>query len=142
MKAHVTYNLLDESGEPVSSWHTRNKLVEYHDKGSLGYSQFISKEILENSGLLLVAADRYNMDRLKLMREDRLCRSIDVGSVVNILALAKQYCCHDLRKTCMRSLEYPEAGKAVLTMQTDDFEALCQNFPSVHKELFFHKLSK
>ncbi|GJN20681.1 hypothetical protein PR202_gb08084 [Eleusine coracana subsp. coracana] len=69
---------------------------------------------------LLVAADRYHMDRLKLMCEERLHRSIDVGSVADILALAEQHGCHGLRKTCIKFLESPDALDAVLT--TDDLE--------------------
>ncbi|CAO2035133.1 unnamed protein product [Urochloa humidicola] len=38
---------------------------------------------------LLVAADRYNIQRLKLLCEDRLCNHIDTGSLVTILALAE-----------------------------------------------------
>ncbi|GJN20682.1 hypothetical protein PR202_gb08085 [Eleusine coracana subsp. coracana] len=86
---------------------------------------------------LFVAADRYGMDRLKLMCEDRLRSIVDVASVSNILALAEQYCCHGLRKTCIRFLESPEALDAVLAMPTDDFECLCRSCPSVFKELFF-----
>ncbi|KAE8793312.1 BTB/POZ domain containing protein [Hordeum vulgare] len=38
---------------------------------------------------LLVAADRYNMERLKLICQDKLCRRIDGSSVANVLALAE-----------------------------------------------------
>uniref|UniRef100_A0ACD5Y5N9 Uncharacterized protein n=1 Tax=Avena sativa TaxID=4498 RepID=A0ACD5Y5N9_AVESA len=45
---------------------------------------------------LLVAADMYSMERLKLICEDKLCKYIDVGTVANILALAEAHHCHVL----------------------------------------------
>ncbi|GJM84607.1 hypothetical protein PR202_ga00292 [Eleusine coracana subsp. coracana] len=88
---------------------------------------------------LLVEADRYDMDRLKLMCEERLHRSIDVGSVADILALAEQHGCHGLRKTCIKFLESQDALDAVLA--TDDLERFCRSSPSVFRELFF-KMTK
>ncbi|KAL6992963.1 BTB/POZ and MATH domain-containing protein 4 [Sarracenia purpurea var. burkii] len=43
---------------------------------------------------LLVAADRYDLARLRMMCESLLCKDISVDSVGNILALADRY--HDL----------------------------------------------
>ena len=40
----------------------------------------------------LVAADKYGLDRLKLICEDKLCSLIDTSSVATILALAEQRC--------------------------------------------------
>ncbi|RCV32476.1 hypothetical protein SETIT_7G005700v2 [Setaria italica] len=51
---------------------------------------------------LLVAADRYGMERLKLVCEDSLCKHIDTGSVATILALAEQHNCQGLKKACFR----------------------------------------
>ncbi|CAN6311124.1 unnamed protein product [Urochloa humidicola] len=56
---------------------------------------------------LLVAADRYNLERLKLICEDKLCSHIDLDSVVTILALAEQHHCHGLREACIRFLGSP-----------------------------------
>ncbi|XP_039780630.1 BTB/POZ and MATH domain-containing protein 1-like [Panicum virgatum] len=60
---------------------------------------------------LLVAADRYSMERLKLMCEEKLCQYIDVGSVATILALAEQHHCHGLKKACFCFLSSPERLK-------------------------------
>jgi speckle-type POZ protein len=83
---------------------------------------------------LFVSADRYGMDKLKLMCEDRLSRSVDVGSVANILTLADQHSCHVLRKTCIQFLESRDALSAVLA--TDDFEQLCRSCPSAQGAAF------
>nr|CAB3494684.1 unnamed protein product [Digitaria exilis] len=82
---------------------------------------------------LLVAADRYNLDRLKLICEDNLCMHIDTGSVVTILALAKQHHCHGLKQACFHFLSSPLNLNAV--MATDGFDHLTRSCPSVLKEL-------
>ncbi|TVU42458.1 hypothetical protein EJB05_08865, partial [Eragrostis curvula] len=50
---------------------------------------------------LLVAADRYGMERMKLMCESILCRNIDVESVASTLALADQHHCNQLKDVCI-----------------------------------------
>ncbi|KAL6643088.1 hypothetical protein ACP70R_021269 [Stipagrostis hirtigluma subsp. patula] len=50
---------------------------------------------------LLVAADRYDLERLKLICEDKLCKRIGVGTVETILALAEQHHCDVLKKACL-----------------------------------------
>ncbi|TVU42432.1 hypothetical protein EJB05_08837, partial [Eragrostis curvula] len=50
---------------------------------------------------LLVAADRYAMERMKLMSESILCRNIDVESVASTLALADQHHCNKLKDVCI-----------------------------------------
>ena len=46
---------------------------------------------------LLVAADRYALDRLRLMCEAKLCRGIDARTVATTLALAEQHRCASQR---------------------------------------------
>jgi speckle-type POZ protein len=46
---------------------------------------------------LLEAADRYDLQRLKLICEDRLCQQIDVSTVATTLALAEQHHCQALK---------------------------------------------
>ncbi|TVU42430.1 hypothetical protein EJB05_08835, partial [Eragrostis curvula] len=50
---------------------------------------------------LLVAADRYGMERMKLMCESILCRNIDVENVASTLALADQHHCNKLKDVCI-----------------------------------------
>lgn len=82
---------------------------------------------------LLVAADRYNLPRLKLICEDKLCKYIDVGTVATILALAEQHHCHGLKKACFRFLSSPENLKVAVA--SESFDHLSKNCPSVMKEL-------
>jgi len=50
---------------------------------------------------LLVAADRYAMERMKLMCESILSKRIDVHSVATTLALADQHHCEKLKDACI-----------------------------------------
>ncbi|XP_037409329.1 BTB/POZ and MATH domain-containing protein 1-like [Triticum dicoccoides] len=50
---------------------------------------------------LLVAADRYAMDRMKLMCEVILCKSLDVETAATTLALADQHHCSKLKDACV-----------------------------------------
>ena len=82
---------------------------------------------------LLVAADKYNLERLKLMCEDKLCKHINTASAETILALAEQHNCRGLKEACFDFLSAPTCLDAV--METDGFEYLTKNCPGVIKEL-------
>ncbi|KAF8681978.1 hypothetical protein HU200_045434 [Digitaria exilis] len=82
---------------------------------------------------LLVAADRYNLERLKLLCENKLCGYIDVGKVTIILALAEQHNCHELKKACLDFLSSPANLKAAVA--SDGFKHLSRSCPSVLEEL-------
>ncbi|KAI4990696.1 hypothetical protein ZWY2020_039067 [Hordeum vulgare] len=83
---------------------------------------------------LLVAADRYNMDRLKLVCEDKLCKYIDVGTAANMLALAEAHHCHVLKGACFDFLR--SAANLIPVVANDGFEHLRVACPSLVKELF------
>ncbi|TKW02952.1 hypothetical protein SEVIR_7G045600v4 [Setaria viridis] len=82
---------------------------------------------------LLVAADRYNLERLKLICEHKLCKCIEASTLATILALSEQHHCHGLKKACFNFLSSPVNLTAVLA--TDAFEYLNKSCPSVLKEL-------
>ncbi|KAL6883421.1 hypothetical protein ACP4OV_010835 [Aristida adscensionis] len=82
---------------------------------------------------LLVAADKYSLERLKLICEDRLCGHIDMASAGTILALAEQHHCPGLKEACFRFLMSPSTLNAV--MATDGFDHLARSCPFVLKEL-------
>ncbi|EER91588.1 BTB/POZ and MATH domain-containing protein 1 [Sorghum bicolor] len=82
---------------------------------------------------LLVAADRYSMERLKLVCEDRLCRHIKVASVATTLALAEQHRCRGLKEACLQFLESPAVLNAVAA--DEGFDYLANTCPSVLKDL-------
>ncbi|KAF7081461.1 hypothetical protein CFC21_085400 [Triticum aestivum] len=82
---------------------------------------------------LLVAADRYDVQRLKLICEEKLCSHLDTDTVATSLVLAEQHSCHGLKEACLQFLASPanlEAMKA-----SDGYVHLKSSCPSVLKEL-------
>ncbi|KAG6582269.1 BTB/POZ and MATH domain-containing protein 2-like isoform X1 [Cucurbita moschata] len=82
---------------------------------------------------LLAAADRYALDRLKLLCEAKLCEDIAINTVATTLALAEQHHCFQLKAACLRFIAMPENLKAV--MQSDGFDYLKESCPAVLTEL-------
>ncbi|RCV42012.1 hypothetical protein SETIT_9G180700v2 [Setaria italica] len=70
---------------------------------------------------LLVAADRYNLERLKLLREQKLCEYIDVGTVTTIWPGPS------------RATRLPWTEEAAVA--SDGFEHLSRSCPSVMKQI-------
>lgn len=90
-------------------------------------------ETMAMSEHLLVAADRYNLERLKLICEHNLCDHINLSSVGTILALAEQHVCQGLKKACLVFLKSGDNLKAALG--TNGFQHLANSCPSILMEL-------
>ncbi|XP_031285461.1 BTB/POZ and MATH domain-containing protein 2-like [Pistacia vera] len=82
---------------------------------------------------LLAAADRYGLDRLRLLCETNLCEDVAINTVATTLALAEHHHCFQLKAVCLKFVAMPENLRAV--MQTDGFEYLKESCPSVLTEL-------
>ncbi|XP_048526813.1 BTB/POZ and MATH domain-containing protein 2-like [Triticum urartu] len=82
---------------------------------------------------LLVAADRYDLERLKLICEDKLCNRIDTNSVATILALTEQHNCPELKAACLVFLSLTTNLEAA--MKSEGFEYLTKSCPGVMKDL-------
>lgn len=82
---------------------------------------------------LLEAADRYDMQRLKLICEDKLCRHLDVSSAATTLVLAEQHNCRGLKDACIEFLLSHHVLEEV--MATDGFEHLTKSCPALVKEI-------
>lgn len=80
---------------------------------------------------LLSAADRYDLTRLRRVCESHLCKDISVNSVSRTLALADLYHATDLKAVCLRFA----AENLAAVMQSDGFEYLKENCPSLQSEL-------
>ncbi|KAE8797671.1 hypothetical protein D1007_27138 [Hordeum vulgare] len=85
------------------------------------------------AGHLLVAADRYNIGRLKVICEDKLCSHIDSNMVATSLALAEQHGFRRLKEACLQFLASPSNLDAM--MSSDGYEHLKSSCPAVLKEL-------
>ncbi|CAD6205455.1 unnamed protein product [Miscanthus lutarioriparius] len=93
----------------------------------------VSKE--EESAMsqhLLEAADRFSLQRLKLICEENLCGCIDTISVVTTLVLAEQHGCQGLKEKCFEFLK--STGLNAL-IATDGFNHLSTSCPAVLEEL-------
>ncbi|KAK8954466.1 BTB/POZ and MATH domain-containing protein 1 [Platanthera zijinensis] len=82
---------------------------------------------------LLAAADRYALERLRLLCEVKLCEDVAINTVATTLALAEQHQCAQLKSVCLKFVALPENLRAV--MQSEGFEYLKTSCPSVLTEL-------
>ncbi|PAN43416.1 hypothetical protein PAHAL_8G234400 [Panicum hallii] len=82
---------------------------------------------------LLVAADRYDMERLKSMCEFVLCMHVSEDVAVSTLVLAEQHGCHQLKEACFKILG--SSGKYKELLVGDDLEHLASSSPSLLVEL-------
>ncbi|KAH9742654.1 btb/poz and math domain-containing protein 4 [Citrus sinensis] len=80
---------------------------------------------------LLAAADRYGLERLRLMCGSHLCKDISVNSVAKILSLADEHHATELKAVCLRFA----AENLAAVMRSDGFEYLKENCPSLQSEL-------
>jgi len=100
-----------------------------HDDDELGLGGHATKKLQD----LLAAADRYALDRLKLLCASKLWDNISVDTVASTLTCAEMYNCPDLQKRCIDFFaDEKNFKKAVLT---DDFAQLVLKFPSILAEL-------
>ncbi|CAL5003247.1 unnamed protein product [Urochloa decumbens] len=76
---------------------------------------------------LLVAADRYAMERLKLMCQSILCENLGVQTVATTLALADQHNCDKLKDACIEFM----ASVMDAVMTTQGYMNLKRTCPSV-----------
>ncbi|KAL5554607.1 hypothetical protein UlMin_042008 [Ulmus minor] len=63
------------------------------------------------TGKLLAGAERYGLERLRLMCESHFCKDILVNSIAEILALVDQYNASDLKVFCLKFAGEYLAGK-------------------------------
>ncbi|CAL4997517.1 unnamed protein product [Urochloa decumbens] len=82
---------------------------------------------------LLVAADRYAMERLKLMCQSIICRSLSVQTVATTFALADQHQCDKLKDAC---IEFVTSSNAIDDVAaTQGYKNLKRTCPFVVIEL-------
>lgn len=84
---------------------------------------------MEMARHLLVAADRYAMERLKLMCQSILCENLHVQTVATTLALADQHNCGLLKDACIAFITNSNVMDAVAA--TEGYNDLKRTCPSV-----------
>ena len=78
---------------------------------------------------LLVAADRFDLSRLRAMCEARLCESVDVDTVANTLMLAELNHANALKRACMSFIAV-NLSDVMGTEGYDDMIASCPHLAS------------
>uniref|UniRef100_A0A0D9VF92 Speckle-type POZ protein n=1 Tax=Leersia perrieri TaxID=77586 RepID=A0A0D9VF92_9ORYZ len=82
---------------------------------------------------ILVAANRYNVKKLKLICEEKLLKHIDNNMVATTLALAEKYRCHRLKEACFEFLDSPSNLESMV--ESDGYEHLKTSCPFVLNEI-------
>lgn len=134
MKDHNTNSIKVEDMEPLVFkallhfiyWDSLPDMQEFAGLNSKWASTSMAQH-------LLAAADRYGLDRLRLLCEANLIEDVAINTVATTLALAEQHHCFQLKAVCLKFVAMPENLRAV--MQTDGFEYLKESCPSVLTEL-------
>uniref|UniRef100_A0ACD6ABY8 Uncharacterized protein n=1 Tax=Avena sativa TaxID=4498 RepID=A0ACD6ABY8_AVESA len=83
---------------------------------------------------LLVAADRYAMERMKLMCEDKLGRRISDKTVATTLALADQHHCSKLKDACIEFINSLTTMDDVVA--SEGYEHLKRSCPNVFVDIW------
>jgi len=93
-----------------------------------------SPNVDEMASKLLFPADKYQLDHLKLMCEEVLCRDVKVENVVDVLVLADKHNANQLKTICLKFI----ATHASETMQTPSWKSLkpAQEYHSLVTEVF------
>jgi speckle-type POZ protein len=84
---------------------------------------------------LIVAADMYGLDRLKVMCERRLALDMDVSTAASTLDLADQRNCSQLRAKCIEFITGGSKKTLSAVLATDGYKHLVERSPLMMNEL-------
>ncbi|XP_078150670.1 BTB/POZ and MATH domain-containing protein 2-like [Carex rostrata] len=93
-------------------------------------------KMLTDTGMaqhLLVAADQFALDKLRISCEKKLCEGLKVSNVCTVLSLADQHNLSTLKGACLQYLSSPKT--LVSSMATDGYIHLVKSCPSIAKEI-------
>ncbi|KAJ1687379.1 hypothetical protein LUZ63_018769 [Rhynchospora breviuscula] len=93
-------------------------------------SETVSAEMAQH---LFVAADRYAIEGLKALCEDKLCDNISLDTISSTLALAEQHNSRRLKTSCLEFIAVPDT--LMSWMLTEDSAVPMRNFPTIIAEL-------
>ncbi|KAJ4813821.1 BTB/POZ and MATH domain-containing protein 2 [Rhynchospora pubera] len=102
-------------------------LPDLNEFGSIQIKETSASAIMAQH--LLAAADRYSIERLKMICEEKLLGTISIDTVATTLALAEQHGCGRLNEACIEFLS--RGGNLKEVMDTDGFGHLMLSCPSM-----------
>jgi len=82
---------------------------------------------------LLVAADQFALTRLRAICEQRLCETVDEGSVATTLTLAEQNHASELKRVCLEFISSSE--KLAEVMASEGFKHMVASCPHLQVEI-------
>lgn len=83
---------------------------------------------------LLVAADRYAMERMKLMCESKLCEVLYAKTVASTLALADQHHCSQLKDACIEFMN--SSNRICDVVASKGYEQLKRECPTIIADIW------
>ncbi|XP_044951355.1 BTB/POZ and MATH domain-containing protein 1-like [Hordeum vulgare subsp. vulgare] len=85
---------------------------------------------------LFVAADMYDLQRLKCICQMQLSDNIDVSSVMSTLAIAEQHHCQGLKEACFKFIQAQSPSCLQTITMNDGWNHVVLTYPLVLKEIF------
>ncbi|XP_037451936.1 BTB/POZ and MATH domain-containing protein 1-like [Triticum dicoccoides] len=117
-------------------------LLHYMYKDSLpAFMEETTEEATNMAQHLLVAADRYAVERLKLMCESKLSKALDVKTAGFTLDLAERYNCQQLKGCCLKYMAR-DFERLRDIKRSEGFEQLKKNHPLVVCDIFDEVIEK
>ncbi|KAJ3684106.1 hypothetical protein LUZ61_013270 [Rhynchospora tenuis] len=102
-----------------------------------GFGKIIGNDENQDSGLLtqelMVVADRYGLERLRIVCEKILSHGVDISNVVSLLSFAESHSYNHLKTSCLKFLASPNTFGAVV--ETEQFQYLVRCHPLILKDL-------
>jgi speckle-type POZ protein len=90
---------------------------------------------------LLVAADRYAMESLKLICQDKLSKAIEAKTLGITLNLAEQFNCQQLKNYCLGHIAR-DTERIRATIKTNNFKRHRQNHRSIASDILDKVIDK
>ncbi|KAL6591047.1 hypothetical protein ACP70R_050100 [Stipagrostis hirtigluma subsp. patula] len=115
------------------------RLLDCCGAGAAAAADHDKAALTEKVRALLAAADRFGLERMRLMCEKALCEAMDAENAVAGLRLADQHHCQKLKAFCV---DFMASCPAVLkdVMATETFQELKESCPSLLPDLL-HQLA-
>mmetsp|Transcript_26845 Transcript_26845/g.67519 ORF Transcript_26845/g.67519 Transcript_26845/m.67519 type:complete len:540 (-) Transcript_26845:1476-3095(-) len=85
---------------------------------------------------LLVAADQYELSRLRCICEQRLCETVDEVTVATTLTLAEQNHAAELKRVCLEFIS--SSDKLAEVMASEGFQHMVKSCPHLQVEILQH----
>ncbi|VAI12877.1 unnamed protein product [Triticum turgidum subsp. durum] len=112
-----------------------DEMSEAVDQGQDGEAAGDDMGLLQWLQGLFVAADQYDLQRLKFICVKQLSQHIGVSSVASTLALAEQHHCRGLKEACLKFIQVQSPPCLQTLMTSNGWGHIVTTYPSVLNEL-------